>query len=242
MGTHKDFYNTKAWIEKRKHILRRDKWLDQYLLINKGIKREANIVHHILPREDYPEYQFKDWNLISVNEATHKRLHEKYTGRLSNEGERLARITAVQQGIKLTTVTLVCGLPGTGKSTWTREHLGAGICYELDAIASAFRLTVPHSGEPHAGARRMAAALRKGWFAQAKNYASRIFIIRTAPDITELSEIMPDKIVICTKQYVMRPYEFDIKDYRAQVQGVIEWAQKNQIEIEYVPNDITPRL
>jgi len=33
-------------------------------------------------------------------------------------------------------VTLVMGAPGTGKSTWTRDHLGAvGLAYDLDAIA-----------------------------------------------------------------------------------------------------------
>lgn len=227
-------YNGKRWQQKRKHILIRDGWTDQYLK-RQGIKTEAKLVHHILPVETYPEHQWQDWNLISVSVSTHRHLHDKYTGALSPDGWELARETAEAQGIKLTTVTLVIGLPGSGKSTWTRQHLGGGLVYELDAIASAFRLTVPHTEQPHGGARRMAAALRSGWLAAAPKYASHLFIVRTAPDYEELSEIMPDKIVVCTKQYVKRPYKYDIAEYRQKVSDVIAWAEANDIEIQYFP-------
>lgn len=223
-------YKSKRWERKRKHILVRDGWTDQYLL-RQGIKVEARLVHHILPAEIYPEYQWEDWNLISISDTTHRHLHEKYSGGLSPDGWELARETADAQGVKLTTVTLVIGLPGSGKSTWVKNNLGGGIVYELDAIASAFRLTVPHVGEPHGGSRRMAAALRSGWLAAAPKYASHIFIVRTAPDIDEVAEINPDEIIVCAKEYKQRTCTYDKEQYQRQIKNVMEWAELNLIPL-----------
>ncbi len=53
-------------------------------------------------------------------------------------------------------ITLVCGLRGCGKSTYVKEHLTDGaLAYDMDAIASAFRLRMPHE-EYHEAARHMA--------------------------------------------------------------------------------------
>lgn len=230
------FYNSKAWKQKQKHILLRDKWMDQVAL-REDIRIEADTVHHILPREEYPQYQLCDWNLISVNgRLTHKkRLHEKYSGKLTKLGKSLMYETAAAQNIPLKMLTLVIGMPGSGKSTWTKKHLQGGLAYEMDAIACAFRLTVPHKEEPHAAARRMAAALRTGWLEAARQYSNNLFIVRTAPDETELAETMPDRIVVMTKQYVMRPYRYDPEDYQRQIDGVIAWAESNGVPVEYYP-------
>lgn len=229
------FYNSRRWKEKRKHILLRDGWMDQVALRD-GVKLEADTVHHILRREDYPRYEWCDWNLISVNgRITHKgRLHEKYTGKLTKLGKELAREVMAMHGIKPKTTTMVIGMPGTGKSTWTREHIGGGLVYELDAIAQAFRLRVPHDGEPHAGARRMAAALRQGWLAAVRDYTDEIFVVRTAPSADELAETQPDKLVVCTKQWVKRPYRYDPKVYQKQIDDAIQWCKDNGVEIEFV--------
>lgn len=236
----KDFYSTSAWKKKREHILRRDRWTDQVALRD-GSRIEADTVHHILPREEWPEYQLCDWNLISVNSRiTHKgRLHEKYTGKLTRFGRLLAVETAHKNGVKMSSRTLVIGMPGSGKSTWTKKHLGGGICYELDAIACAFRLTVPHKEETHGGARRMAAALRRGWLEAAEQYSDRIFIVRTAPDVMELEETRPDRIVVMTEQYAVRPYKYDREDYRAQIAQCIRWAEANDVPVDYYPRKIS---
>ena len=54
--------------------------------------RDADTVHHIYPAEEYPEYEWMDWNLISVSRATHNRLENRKTGELTKEGRMLQRL------------------------------------------------------------------------------------------------------------------------------------------------------
>lgn len=96
-----DFYTSDKWRRKRKRILRRDGYMDQ---IEKRYGRmvEATIVHHIFPLEDFPEYAYADWNLISVSLATHNRMHDRDTNVLTVEGLDLLRRTARKQGMDIT--------------------------------------------------------------------------------------------------------------------------------------------
>lgn len=96
----KGIYGTKRWIKLRERILRRDGYLCQ---VSKryGRKVEATTVHHIFPAADYPEYQWCDWNLISVCSVVHNSFHDRDTRELTEEGMRLLRKTAREKGIKI---------------------------------------------------------------------------------------------------------------------------------------------
>lgn len=85
-------YSQKKWKSKSAHILRLDGYLDQYAK-RYGKIMAANIVHHIYPAKEYPEYEWCDWNLISVSRESHNKLENRKTGKLTNAGEELKRST-----------------------------------------------------------------------------------------------------------------------------------------------------
>lgn len=86
-----DYYRNK-WKKKRKHILRLDGYIDQ-IAKRYGRTEEAEVVHHIYPADEYPEYAWCDWNLISVSLATHNKLENRKTGELTELGMELKRNT-----------------------------------------------------------------------------------------------------------------------------------------------------
>ena len=91
-------YQSRKWDRVRARILRRDKYICQ---VSKRYGKiiEANLVHHIFPVDDYPEYQWEEWNMISVSKAVHNRLHDRTTNKLTKEGVALLERTAEKRGI-----------------------------------------------------------------------------------------------------------------------------------------------
>lgn len=86
------FYKEKRWVMKRCKILKRDKYLCQESK-RYGKRIDADTVHHIYPREDYPEYEYCDWNLISLSNTMHNKMHDRTTNKLTKLGEELKRRT-----------------------------------------------------------------------------------------------------------------------------------------------------
>ena len=94
------FYNDKHWQHIRASALRRDGYMCQ-LSKRYGKIREANTVHHIFPREDFPEYQYELWNLISLTKEKHNELHDRATNQLTAEGIELLKRVARKNGIEV---------------------------------------------------------------------------------------------------------------------------------------------
>lgn len=56
-----------------------------------GKFRNAEIVHHIFPLKEYPEYAYELWNLISVSKSTHNMFHDRNTDELTEIGAEVLR-------------------------------------------------------------------------------------------------------------------------------------------------------
>ena len=234
-----EFIWSEQWRRKAHSILRRDGYIDQYILKTTGRMIEANLVHHILPRDEFPQYAMEDWNLISLNKRTHSRIIHTIKGKLTNEGRKLMMETAFKQGIKLHEKILVIGKPGSGKTTWVKDHMGPeAMVYDLDHIAAAFRLKEAHA-ERHNGARRMANALFKAFAARAGEYASRIYLIRTAPTTEELAQIKPDEVILCLGRYdIRRRKDFQEVDQEAmekRIEDAKRFCELNSIPFRMIP-------
>ena len=80
-----DGYKTKRWNLLRAAALRRDKHLSRESL-RYGKREPATTVHHVWPAEDYPEYAWCLWNLISVTDKQHNSYHDRPTGKLTPAG------------------------------------------------------------------------------------------------------------------------------------------------------------
>lgn len=93
-------YKEPRWVALRKRILYRDKFIDQYWK-RYGKFKTADIVHHIFPVKDFPEYQFAEWNLISVAKSTHNMFHNQNTDELTDLGKELLVWTARRNNVEV---------------------------------------------------------------------------------------------------------------------------------------------
>ena len=94
------FYLTGRWTRLRAAILRRDGYRCRESA-RFGKRVEANTVHHIFPRDRFPEYQWEPWNLISLAGEVHDQMHDRTTGDLSAKGAEMLRRTARRQGVEV---------------------------------------------------------------------------------------------------------------------------------------------
>lgn len=92
------FYKSKAWKRKRKAVLARDGYQCQ-IAKRYGKRVPAEVVHHIMPLDEYPQYRLESWNLISISAKTHNELHDRATGELTTKGKQLLERTAREHNI-----------------------------------------------------------------------------------------------------------------------------------------------
>ena len=84
-------YRTTRWQRLREKILRRDGYLSREAL-RYGRHVEADTVHHVWRAEDFPEYAWSPWNLISITADEHRLMHNA-DGTLTELGEAWRRRT-----------------------------------------------------------------------------------------------------------------------------------------------------
>lgn len=86
----KTFYKTRKWRSKATRIKRRDGYECQESK-RYGMPEEAEVVHHIYPREEYPELAYSSWNLISLSNKNHNKMHDRVTNELTELGKQWQR-------------------------------------------------------------------------------------------------------------------------------------------------------
>lgn len=90
-----NIHATERWKRKSLAIRRKDKYMDMVALRFWNKRMEGQMVHHIYPVDEYPEYAFCDWNLITVSYETHNKLENRTTGELTKLGKMLQRYTPI---------------------------------------------------------------------------------------------------------------------------------------------------
>lgn len=94
------FYDSKKWDHLRGSILRRDGYKCQYFA-RFGKQRQANTVHHVFPRREFPQYQYAPWNLVSLSKEAHDMMHIRQSDDLTETGKELLRRVARKNGAEI---------------------------------------------------------------------------------------------------------------------------------------------
>ena len=94
------YYKNKRWLYLRESILRRDGYQCQYSK-RYGRLIPANTVHHIFPLEDFPQYAYEPWNLISLSAEAHNMMHVRNTNELTDIGLDLLKRTARKNNLEI---------------------------------------------------------------------------------------------------------------------------------------------
>ena len=82
----KSFYGNNKWIVKRKKILKRDGYECQNCRRYYKTK-EAKVVHHIYFYDDYAELGLQNWNLVSLCNECHNKMHNRVTDEATKLGK-----------------------------------------------------------------------------------------------------------------------------------------------------------
>lgn len=77
--------SNKRWQAVRALALRRDKYRCRDS-VRYGMIVDATTVHHVWPAEDYPEFAYSLWNLISLSSGAHDAMHDRKTRKLTAKG------------------------------------------------------------------------------------------------------------------------------------------------------------
>ena len=141
---------------------------------------KATIVHHVnfvrnrpdLALSKYYTYEGKQYrNLISVCSPCHNRVHTEKGGNHTEKSKS-----------KKSTLYIVTGLPGAGKTTYVQSHMkDSDLVYDLDYIANAISYD-----KNNQYSRNLANKLLSSFVKEASNLNTDTYIIRSIPSKEEL--------------------------------------------------------
>lgn len=93
-------YATMKWRRLAQAVMRRDGYRCQ-LAKRFGRIVPAQLVHHVFPADEFPEYFYQPWNLVALSMAEHNRVHDRTTNELTDYGAELLRRVAKKNGIEV---------------------------------------------------------------------------------------------------------------------------------------------
>ncbi|MFD3352749.1 AAA family ATPase [Streptomyces fradiae] len=163
--------------------LLRDQVLSEEAFCRAGCSSPPTVVDHIRPHRGDEQLAFDRANLQAMCKPCHDAKTARETG-FAGVGSR-ARVA--------TRVTLVCGPPCSGKTTYVREHAAPGdLVVDWDALAQA--LGSPHPWAHPAPLTPFIAEARDAVIARLdrRHDVERAWIIATAPRETDRARLAPD--------------------------------------------------
>ena len=85
-------YTGSRWENLRAAAFRRDRFRCRECA-RYGRMTQAERAHHVWPAEEYPEYSWELWNLLSLCRGCHDRMHDRSTRELTELGRYWLRRT-----------------------------------------------------------------------------------------------------------------------------------------------------
>ncbi|MFH9957323.1 AAA family ATPase [Streptomyces roseolus] len=163
--------------------LLRDQVLSEEPLCRAQCGRPPGVVDHIRPHRGDELLAFDRTNLQALCKGCHDAKTARETG---FAGAGVRRLTAAE-------VTLVCGPPCSGKTTYVREHAERGdLVVDWDALAQALGSPHPHdhprSLVPFVAEARDAVVARL----ERRHDVARVWIIATAPRGSDRARLAPE--------------------------------------------------
>jgi len=148
------FYESKPWRKKRSNVLKRDNYQCRECK-RYGRTAQAEMVHHVFPLEDYPDYRLSNDNLLSCCQNCHNTFHDRNNNEVTEQGiywqRKLRQKIGIteQQLIDTFRVVLVWGSPASGKTTYVKERMRlTDMVVDLDYIKQAISLQPKTSAMP----------------------------------------------------------------------------------------------
>jgi len=131
----------------------------------------AEVVDHIIPHKGDPVLFWSVSNLQGLTRSDHNRKTAMEDGGFGHSTER---------------VVLVCGAPGSGKTTYVDQHRSPGdLVWDLDLVAQSITGLGIHERSP--GSVPFLLALREAFYGEAKkpSLARQIWIVESCPTLAE---------------------------------------------------------